>query len=102
VYYLHVGASLLPRQPRGEPMTLAEALYRAYGLQHAVVYRLGVDSRPVPVVGDAGNPDEVVLLPGGRRVGREEMGWPGELGEAKPGAKLAERAPGTGHAHVRR
>lgn len=31
VYYLHVGASLLPRQPHGEPMTLAEALHGPTG-----------------------------------------------------------------------
>ena len=79
VYFLHVGASLLPRQPYGEPMTVTEALHRAYGRRYAVVYRTGVDGRPVPVVGDAGSPDKVVLLPSGRRVGREEIGWRGEL-----------------------
>lgn len=91
-YYLHVGPSLLPRQPQGEPMTLAEALFRAYGLRYAVVYRIGEDGRPVPVVADAGNPEDMIHLPSGRRVGRGEIAWHGELSEAE----LAGWEPGTG------
>jgi hypothetical protein len=71
-------------------MTLAEALHRAYGLRYAVVYRFDEDGRPVPVVGDAGNPDEVVVLPGGRRVGREEIGWRPETSEAELAGRQTE------------
>lgn len=67
-YHLHVGASLLPRRPQSRRMTLAEALHRAYGQRYAVVYRLGENGRPEPVLADAGNPDEMIHLPTGRRM----------------------------------
>jgi hypothetical protein len=38
-YYLHVGASTLPRA-RGEPLTLAQAMHRAHGHRYAVLYRV--------------------------------------------------------------
>jgi hypothetical protein len=82
-YYLHVGPSLLPRQPRRAPMTLTEALHRAYGLRFAVVFRLREDGRPVPVVADAGSSDEVIHLPSGRRMVREGVTWHAELSEAE-------------------
>jgi hypothetical protein len=85
--YLHIGPSLLPRQPRGAPMTLAEAFHRAYGLRYAVVYRFREDGKPAPVVADAGSADEVIHLPSGRRMPREEVTWHADPSEAK--AELA-------------
>lgn len=70
-YHLHVGPSVLPRHPQGTCMTLAEALHRAYGQRYAVVYRLGDDGRPEPVIADAGNPAEMIHVPRSRRMRQE-------------------------------
>lgn len=72
MYYLHIGASILPRR-HGEPLTLAEALHRAYGHRYAVVYRL-LGGRPTPIMADAGA-DEIVFVPTGRRVQRDTIAW---------------------------
>jgi hypothetical protein len=71
-YFLHIGPSTLPRR-HGQPLTLAEALHRAYGLPYAVIYRLRDDNVPVPVVADAGHPQEIMYVPTGRRVQRDTI-----------------------------
>lgn len=71
-YYIHVGPSLSPRR-HGQPLTLAEAIHRAYRHRYAVVYRL-LGDKPVPIVAAAGD-DEIVFVPTGRRVPRDAVAW---------------------------
>jgi hypothetical protein len=61
-YFLHVGPSL-PRHRHDQPMTLAQALHRAYGRDYADMYRLGDRNERIPVIADAGNPREVLHMP---------------------------------------
>jgi hypothetical protein len=71
-YYLHIGATTLPRQA-GQPLALAQAMRRATGELYATVYRF-LGDEPVPIIAAAGE-DQILFVPTGRRVHRETIDW---------------------------